>query len=152
MLTSLSVPHHLQLADGFCLPACAQMVLAYWGIRRSQDRLAKQLKTIPGAGTPGSRLRNLASRNFDVHYGEGTLNDLQTALAQAIPPIVLVNTKHLPHWQLEAAHAVVLLAINDNQVMVNDPGMDQGRLIIGLDEFLLAWDDMANLFGIIRTV
>jgi len=28
----LQVPHRLQLSDGYCLPACVQMVLAYWGI------------------------------------------------------------------------------------------------------------------------
>jgi ABC-type bacteriocin/lantibiotic exporter with double-glycine peptidase domain len=152
MLTGLSVPHYPQQADGLCLPACAQMVLAYWGIRRTQDRLASELKTIPGAGTPGSRLRNLASHNLAVHYGEGTVHELRLALTQAIPPIILVNTKHLPHWRLETAHAIVLLAMDDNQVMINDPGSNQGRLVIGLDEFLLAWDEMANLFGLIRKI
>jgi ABC-type bacteriocin/lantibiotic exporter with double-glycine peptidase domain len=152
MLTGLSVPHYPQQADGLCLPACAQMVLAYWGIRRTQDRLARALKTIPGAGTPGSCLRDLASRNLAVHYGEGAIHELRLALTQAIPPIILVNTKHLPHWRLETAHAVVLLAMDDNQVMINDPGSNQGRLVIGLDEFLLAWDEMANLFGLIRKI
>ncbi len=97
MLTSLSVPYYPQSADGFCLPACAQMVLAYWGIRRSQDRLAKELKTIAGAGTPGSRLLNLTLRKLTVHFGEGAVNDLHSALTHAIPPIILVNTKHFPH-------------------------------------------------------
>jgi hypothetical protein len=86
MLTGLSVPHHPQLADGLCLPACAQMVLAYCGIYRSQNSLARQLQTIPGAGTPGSRLRNLASHGLAIHYSEGTLDDLRVAIAHAIPP------------------------------------------------------------------
>lgn len=150
MLTGLPIPHHPQSADGFCLPACAQMVLAYWGIRHRQGWLARELQTIPGAGTPGSRLRNLASRTLAVHYGEGTPHDLRAALAQAIPPITLVNTKHLPHWQLQTAHAVVLLAMDDNHVMINDPGMAQSRLVLGVDDFLLAWDEMANLFALIR--
>lgn len=150
MLTGLSVPHHLQLADGLCLPACAQMVLAYWGIRRTQNRLARQLQTIPGAGTPGSRLYNLASRNLDIYYGDGTLEELRTALTQAIPPITLVNTKHFPHWQLETAHAVVVVAIDDNHVMVNDPGISQGQTLVTLGDFLLAWDEMANLYALIR--
>jgi DNA repair ATPase RecN len=74
------------------------MLLADWGIRRSQQRLAKQLQTIPGAGTPASRLRRLASSNLDIHCA------------------------------------------------------NQGQLMMGLDNFLLAWDEMANLFGLIRKV
>ncbi|MCB0088080.1 MAG: C39 family peptidase [Caldilineaceae bacterium] len=35
MSSSLSVPHFPQQADGYCLPACVQMVMAYWGIDRS---------------------------------------------------------------------------------------------------------------------
>lgn len=152
MSTGLPVPHYPQLADGYCLPACVQMVMAYWGVRRSQQRLARQLQTIPGAGTPGSRLRDLASPNLKVHYGEGTLSDLQAALAQAIPPILLVNTKHLSHWRLETAHAVVLLAMDDNLLMINDPAANQGHTVIGIDEFLLAWDEMAYLFGFIQKI
>ncbi len=79
----LKVPHHRQIDDGYCLPACVQMVLqvpegggvdelyclpacvqmvlAYWGIERDQSSLAKQLGVIEGAGTPGSRLFLLVS-------------------------------------------------------------------------------------------
>jgi len=128
------------------------MVLAYWGIYRSQNRLARQLQMIPNAGTPGSRLRNLASRNLHIHYGGGTLDDLRDALAQAIPPITLVNTKHLTHWDRETAHAIVVLAMDDNHMVINDPGMNQGLTSVSLDYFLLAWDDMANLYGLIRKV
>jgi hypothetical protein len=92
----------------------------------------------------------LASRNLDIHYGAGTLDDLRAAIAQAIPPITLVNTKHFPHWQLETAHAVVVVAIDDKQVMINDADMMQGQTLVTLDDFLLAWDEMANLYGLIR--
>jgi ABC-type bacteriocin/lantibiotic exporter with double-glycine peptidase domain len=128
------------------------MVLAYWGIRRSQNTLARQLQTIPGAGTPGSRLHNLASHNLDIYYSDGTLDALRTAIAQAVPPIALMNTKHFPHWQLETAHAIVVVAMDDNRVVMNDPGMNQGGTVVSLDDFLLAWDDMANLYGLIRKV
>lgn len=150
MSTSLSVPHFPQQADGYCLPACAQMVLAYWGINRNQYRLGRQLRTIPGAGTPGSRLLRLASRNLDVDYKTGTLDDLRAALAQGVPAIVLVNTKHFAHWTLETLHAVVVIGMDDVNVIINDPGMDQGSTLVTLGDFHLAWDDMANLYGVIQ--
>ena len=152
MLTSLSVPHYPQLADGFCLPACVQMVLSYWGISRNQNRLARQLQTIPGAGAPGSRLRQLASRNLCIRYSSGALDDLRAALAQDIPAITLVNTKHFKHWQIETAHAVAVTFMDEQSVLINDPGMSQGLTSVGLDDFFLAWDEMANLYGLIRKI
>jgi len=150
MSNALSVPHYPQLADGYCLPACVQMVLAYWGMTRSQRRLSRQLQTVPGAGTPGSNLLRLAGRTLEVYYGSGDLPDLRAALAQRIPPIVLVNTKEFPHWTFETLHAVVVTALDDTQVLINDPGRAQGGSSVSLGDFYLAWDEMANLYATIR--
>ena len=88
MSALLPVPHRLQLADGYCLPACVQMVLAYWGIEREQADLARQLGTVLLGGTPGPRIKLLSSRTLRVSYAAGTLDDLQAALSAGIPPIV----------------------------------------------------------------
>ncbi|MCB0174576.1 MAG: C39 family peptidase [Anaerolineae bacterium] len=42
MSNVLSVPHRPQLADGYCLPACVQMVLSHLGIERDQTKLGKE--------------------------------------------------------------------------------------------------------------
>ncbi len=39
----LSVPHFRQSVDGYCLPACARMVLAYLGINRSEAEISQVL-------------------------------------------------------------------------------------------------------------
>lgn len=149
MSTSLPIPHRQQLADGYCLPACVQMVLAYWGIERDQAELAKQLQMIPGAGTPGNRVRLLVSNTLEVFYGQGEVSDLQTALKRGIPPIVLVHTGELPYWDLATAHAVVLLGLDETEVVINDPGMTQAELHVSLGDFELAWDEMANLYALL---
>ena len=149
MSTVLSVPHQRQLADGFCLPACVQMVLAYSGINREQNDLAAELQTIPGAGTSGNRLRALVSKTLDVFYGPGELADLQAALKRKIPPIALVYTAELPYWPQATAHAVVVVGIEPRAVFLNDPGMPQSPLQVSRDEFLLAWDEMANLYALL---
>jgi ABC-type bacteriocin/lantibiotic exporter with double-glycine peptidase domain len=128
------------------------MVLSYWGINRDQNRLARQLRMIPGVGVPASRLRRFASRNLAVHYGSGNLDDLRAALDEDIPPITLVNTKHFEYWQIETAHAVVVTAIDEQRMLINDPGLSQGQTSVGLNDFLLAWDEMANLYGLIQKV
>lgn len=86
MSKPLAVPHYRQLRDGYCLPACAQMVLAYWGIERKQQVLAQQLQTMPDVGTPASRIRLLSSNVMQVTYQAGSLIDLRDALAQKVPP------------------------------------------------------------------
>ncbi len=78
------------------------------------------------------------------------MDDLLSALQQRTPPIALVNTLHLEHWSLEAAHAVVVLGLDEQTVTINDPAMPAGQSVVGLDNFWLAWDDMANLYCLLR--
>ena len=89
MSSSLSVPHFPQQADGYCLPACVQMVM-------------------------------------------------------------VVNTMHFPHWQLQTAHAVVITDMGEAEVLMNDPGVEHGPISVSFGDFYLAWDEMANLYGLIR--
>lgn len=152
MSNILPVPHRSQLADGYCLPACVQMVLAYWGIERDQADLAKQLQLIAGAGTPGNRVRLLASDTLDVFYDEGQLADLQSALTRGVPPIVLVHTGQLPYWEHATAHAVVVLGMDETSVTVNDPGKAQAAIQVSLGDFELAWDEMANLYALLSKI
>jgi hypothetical protein len=126
------------------------MVLAYWNIERRQQALARQLHMVPDAGTPASRIRLLSSDVLHVTYREGTLTDLRYALAQSVPPILLVHTGELPHWHVATAHAVVLLGFADNSAMLNDPGFDEAPIEVRLGDVQLAWDRMANLYATIR--
>ena len=146
----LSVPHHPQLDDGYCLPACVQMVLAYWGIERAQRDIADDLGLIPGAGVPGNRIKMLSSKKLDVSYGAGELTDLEGALAQGVPPIALVYTGELPYWEHATAHAVVLLGMAEQTVYLNDLAMAQGNTAVSLGDFGLAWGEMANLYAAIE--
>ena len=145
----LPVPHHLQLDDGYCLPACIQMVLAYWGVERDQRDIADKLGLIPGAGIPGNRIKILSSKKLEVSYGAGELVDLENALDQEIPPIILVYTGELPYWEQATAHAVVLLGFDEQAVHLNDPAIAQGDISVSLGDFELAWLEMANLYTLI---
>ncbi len=114
------------------------MVLAYWGIERKQPNLARQLGMVSRAGTPGSRIHRLASTTLDVIYRNGNLADLNIALSQGVPPIMLVYTSELPYWSVAAAHAVVLLGIENDRAVLNDPGAHQTAIRVSLDDLLLA--------------
>ncbi|MBV7326837.1 hypothetical protein KFU94_00970 [Chloroflexi bacterium TSY] len=43
-----------------------------------------------------------------------------------------------------------MIEMDDVDVVINDPGMDQGSTIMSIGDFFLAWDEMANLYGLIR--
>ncbi len=153
MSSILPVPHKSQLADGFCLPACAQMVLAYWGIERDQPELAHLLGTVKRAGTPGSRILTLAAIGpLHIIYRSGELADLRAAIDHGIPPIALVYTHTLPHWTISTAHAVVVTGFEGDAVVINDPGMPVSATRVPVDNFLLAWDEIANLYAAISVL
>lgn len=71
MPQQLPVPYHPQKADGYCLVACAQMVLHYWGITTDQEQLARQLGVEPGIGVPAGRITRLVSHGTLVTYESG---------------------------------------------------------------------------------
>jgi ABC-type bacteriocin/lantibiotic exporter with double-glycine peptidase domain len=126
------------------------MVLAYWGIECEQSELARQLQMIPKAGTPGSRVRQLASATLDVIYRSGQLADLTAALDQDVPPILFVHTSELPYWDRAMAHAVVLVGIEGDQAVLNDPGLLLSPVRVSLGDLMLAWDEMANLYALLK--
>ena len=153
----LSVSHIRQLGEGYCLPACAQMVLAYLGVlgadamgETAQRQLAKQLQMIFGVGTPGFHIRLLASRRIEVIYRRGELADLRAALNKGLPPIIMLVTGELPYWGISTTHAVVLLGIDENSVLLNDPDYEQAPIRVSLGDFELAWYEMGNKYALLK--
>lgn len=148
----LPVPHRSQLIDGYCLPACVEMVLAYQGVERKQTTLAADMRVTPGVGVPGSRVLRLASRRLEVTYHEGIPQDLENALAAGLPPIALVYTGELPYWSIATPHAVVVTGLDEQSIWLNDPAWQQANIQVPLDEFQLAWDVMSNLYAILKAI
>ena len=96
----LSVPHILQDKPGWCLPACAAMVAAYWEQPLFQADIANWLG-VTGIGAPASRIQRLGMRGFDVIYRTGSLAELETWLEQGVPCILFVRTSELPYWKID---------------------------------------------------
>lgn len=112
MAANLPLPHKPQKGDGYCLPACAQMVLAYLGISRSQESLGKTLGLNPLFGTRHSNIKKLASAKIKVTYKTGTLDELHHWLEQNMPVIVFIQANDLPHWSgHHFQHAIVVVGI-----------------------------------------
>ncbi len=150
MANYLPVPYHKQNEPGFCLAACAQMVLDFQGISKSQNTLAKQLKVKSHLGAPARNVRQLATNKLSVVFEEGSLERLQTSLASGLPVITFVQAGEFSYWQGEVfQHAVVITGLEESAVWLLDPDKDAVPVSVPLDEFMLAWSEMDYLCAII---
>jgi ABC-type bacteriocin/lantibiotic exporter with double-glycine peptidase domain len=133
------VPHFRQSAEGFCLPACARMALAYLGIERSEVEVSRVL----GAqeyGTPSFAIQRLVDLDVQVTYRQWSLTEFVAALTDKQPVIIFVRTGFLDHWTKDVAHAVVVVGIEEGQrFWINDPAREEGPLAVSWDGLLAAW-------------
>ena len=146
----LPVPHRPQQSEAGCLPACVEMVLAYWGTEQTQAELAAQLGTDPVGGTPCSRVLRLRFPLLSVLYLQAGLEDIRRWLAEGIPVIVLVQTSELPHWSFRSAHAVVVIGLEETTVWINDPAFERVPIPVPAGDFALACDAMDDRMVVIR--
>ena len=74
------------------------------------------------------------------------------ALADGIPPIALVRTTHLPYWERETPHAVVVVAMDADQVTLNDPAFSAAPQTVSRGAFMLSWLDFDCLYVLIHAL
>ncbi|MFZ1755680.1 MAG: C39 family peptidase [Caldilineaceae bacterium] len=148
----LRVPFYPQQGDGNCLPACAQMVLAYYGIGRSQRQLATLLSVRPNLGTPASTIQRIQSRTISVEYGSATLTKLTEATQNGLPVIAFIQAAELPRWRDQYfQHAVVIVGVEAGTVYLLDPASESSPDAVSEGDFMLAWDEVENLCAIVRS-
>ena len=144
----LPVPHHKQSQEGLCLPACAQMILAYLGQEMDETRLAQVLRSRP-FGAAADNVQLLGRLGYTVIFEQGTESDLRYWLGQGSPCIVFLKTEALPYWNTEHAHSVVLVGLSSNTAYVNDPAIDNAPQAVPLEYFLLAWSEFDYEYAVI---
>lgn len=135
----LQIPHFQQSAEGYCLPACVRMVLAYWGLQRSETAIRRILGT-RAFGTPTFAVEHLRQWDVQIIYREWTVPQLLTALEMGQPVILFLRTGFLDHWQQDVAHAVVLVDYEENQrFWLHDPALSTGPVAVSWNGVLAAW-------------
>ena len=80
----------------------------------------------------------------------GEIETLRSHLESGLPPIAFVATSELSYWNERAAHAVVVVGLDDDTIYLNDPAFAESPKRISIDEFLLAWIDLEQLYGLIK--
>jgi ABC-type bacteriocin/lantibiotic exporter with double-glycine peptidase domain len=134
----LPVPHFEQSRDGNCLPACVQMVLAFWGDQQTEAALVKELGT-KEYGTAISNAVRLRDKGYNVTVSSLTRASLESYLANRQPVIARVWTAMLDHWDVITSHVVVVVGYDESGVFLNDSAFDTAPQAVNWDAFLAAW-------------
>lgn len=148
--TLLPVPHRRQGEAADCLAACAAMVLDYLNTPLLYDQLLSVLEVKP-FGVPRRNILALNQYGVKVVYREASLEFISEYLAAALPVIAFVYTGELAYWQGKAPtnHAVVVVGLGDEGLLLNDPEFEQAPQVASVDEFLLAWQESDNACAVI---
>jgi ABC-type bacteriocin/lantibiotic exporter with double-glycine peptidase domain len=146
---SLNVPHCKQEFVYSCVPACARMVLAYFGSHHTEAELRALMRTDPN-GTPVRRLTELTQLEFDVDFVTTDIAGLADYLTLGLPPIALLKTASLPYWPESCNHVAVVVGVDDSWVYLNDPYFDSAPQQVSHSDFLLAWSPYAGMVAIMR--
>ncbi len=152
-MTLRDVAYFAQQADGYCLPACAQMALAHLGISISQEDLARRMGVRRNLGVPYSRITRLMSSGVHIEYAaHGDLDTLCRFLDRDLPVILFIQAGELPHWSgRKAQHAILVVEIGEQEALILDPYPEAqpAPLCVPLGDLVLAWDEMSNAYAVI---
>ena len=146
---SLNVPHFKPDFHDSCIPACARMVLAFFGRQPTEAEL-RTLMQPDANGTPVRRLTQLTQMGFDVDFPSTDIAGLSAYLTSGVPPIALLATAALPYWSQSCDHVAVVVGVDDSWVYLNDPYFNSTPQQVSHADFLLAWSPNACTVAIVR--
>jgi ABC-type bacteriocin/lantibiotic exporter with double-glycine peptidase domain len=139
MSTVLPLHHIQQPAEGYCLPACVCMMLAYLGLEYPEP----EVNHIFGAhesGTPSFAVQRLSVLGLQVIHREWSVSQLLRALDTDQPVILFVRTGFLDHWKKDVAYAVIAVGAEEGQrFWLHDPALSSGPVTASWDGLLAAW-------------
>jgi hypothetical protein len=124
------------------------MVLEYLDVRIPYAQLLETLQIGP-IGAPRRNVLRLERFGVRVTYREATLSMLSTYLSDGVPVIAFVDSGELPYWTEATNHAVVVVGLSEDAVIVNDPAFASETRRIPVGDFELAWLNSDNACAVI---
>jgi len=154
----LAVPDVRQATDYTCSASALQAVLAYYGVERREDELAKELGATPEDGAPPEAIVRVAiAHGLSAAKREHmTVEDLAAQIAQGHPVIVemqawsdVKRTSWADAW--DDGHYAVLVAVEGDRLVFEDPSVLGSRAILSRREFEERWHDIDGGYRNVRT-
>ncbi|MEX1997442.1 MAG: C39 family peptidase [Candidatus Andersenbacteria bacterium] len=138
-------PFQETLHASMCGPASLKMVLAYYGIEKTEQELAQLAGTDSDLGTSAEGIKEAAeSFGFTVEVkNNGTFEDIQTWLDKKAPVIVNWFTRgriDYPESDVPDGHLSVVVGLDDEYIYLQDPEIGKLRKI-ARDDFMKVWFD-----------
>ncbi len=135
----IPVPHRQQELDYSCVPACVRMLLAFYGQEHSERELRILFKTRPGGTSAANVMIRLPELGFGAVVFTATYYELERAIRSGTPGIVQLWTEYISYWDEAWMHDVVVVGLDEENVLVNDPAFSEAPKKIRHAEFLAAW-------------
>jgi len=132
-----------------CGPACLKIVLAFFGVRKSERVIATACNATPASGTTGRNLAigaerlGLRARIID----RASFPLIGKWLRRGVPVIVdwmSTVTSDPTRESMACGHYSVVYGLNRRDIFLQDPAVGQRR--ISRDRFLAVWFDFEDVF------
>jgi len=144
-----ALPDVRQSTTFSCGASVLQAILFYYGIEMREDALMEAARTTEAYGThPEDILRVAREQGLRAELREGlALSDLEAAAARGVPVVVALqawtDAPDRVDWarDWEDGHYVIVVGIDKDNVIVEDPSLLGCRGFIPRPEFLDRWHD-----------
>lgn len=136
------------LHSGMCGPASLKMVLAYYGVEKTEKELAQLCGTDPNLGTTDESIKRAAESlglKVEIH-NNSTFNDIQQWLDKKVPVIVNWFTRGRIDYddsEVPDGHLSVVVGLDDENIYLQDPEIGALRKI-ARDDFMKVWFDFTG--------
>ena len=150
-------PFQETLNAGMCGPASLKMVLAYYGVEKTESELAQLCNTDPDLGTTDEGIKKAAEQlgfTAEIH-NNSSFDDVQAWLDKKVPVIVNWFTRGRTDYgesEVPDGHLSVVVGLDDENIYLQDPEIGKLRTLDRGDfmrtwfdfkpAYITSWDDM----------
>lgn len=141
-------PFQETLHAGMCGPASLKMVLAYYGIERSEAELVTLCGTDPVRGTTAEEIARAAKSlgcTVEIH-DQSSFEDIRAWLDRGVPVIVDWFTRgrsDYPDSEVPDGHLSVVVGLDADHIYLQDPEIGKLRQI-RREDFMRVWFDFTG--------
>lgn len=139
---NLKLPFFKQESWYTCGPACLRMVLAFFGITKTEAEIIKECDTTE-LGTTTVKISTAAYKLGlkSSPLKNANIDDIKIELRKGRPVIVLIDSSYLYGGISGFGHFIVLVGFSDEEIIYHDPDVKEGKYVRSKNvTFQKAWE------------